>query len=398
MVVDEFDYDSTEEESYATFSIPAGPTGVAGTSSPTQTGMGMMNSTMTQPAVGGMESGYLQRLMALENMAQIRSGQVLDSAVLGQTIGKTVGDLMIKTHGSKRSRSPDGAPEAPVSVVVDFNGTDDNHKTFCWPMRRAYRNPNAKPEEYWAEAKYPLKAVPNLKGNLYLDHLIPMSVSGKALGWAHNATTQLEIKYFTAANRTVKRNKKEALKITSAAGESGETHYSVDEAWEEADTIKDLLDGLFNFAAATFQIRPWDWSPLVILRVSHECGYFSGCARSKHEQKRILEEFINECMFKGRTRIGQGSPPLNYQECYVIAETTVSDIYGRRHEISRGKGVYGGRWDLAAKEEEVNRLTTQLAHSRAENTQLRQTIKHTQMAGGSTTPPGGGRGRGSIPL
>ena len=80
----------------------------------------------------------------------------------------------------------------------------------------------------------------------------------------------------------------------------------------------------------------------------------------------------------------------------MIAETTVSDINGRRHEISRGKGVYGGRWDLAAKEDEVSRLTTQLAHSRAENTQLRQTIKH--MAGGSTTPPGGGRGRGNIPL
>ena len=108
-----------------------------------------------------------------------------------------------------------------------------------------------------------------------------MSVSGKALGWAHNATTQLEVKYFTAANRTVKRNNKEGLKITSGAGDSGETHYSVDKAWEEADSIKDVLDGLFNFAAATFQIRPWDWSALVILRVSHECGYFSGCSSSR---------------------------------------------------------------------------------------------------------------------
>ena len=36
----------------------------------------------------------------------------------------------------------------------------------------------------------------------------------------------------------------------SGAGDSGETHYSVNEAWEEADTIKDVLDGPYNLAAA----------------------------------------------------------------------------------------------------------------------------------------------------
>ena len=140
--------------------------------------------------------------------------------------------------------------------------------------------------------------------------MVPMSISGKALGWAHNSQTQLEVKYFIAANRSMKRTKKEGLKITSGAGDSGETHYSVDEVWEEADNIKDLLDGLYNLVAAVFQIRPWDWSPLVILRVSHDCGFFSGCSSSKSQQKRILEEFINECLFRGRTRLGQGAPPL----------------------------------------------------------------------------------------
>ena len=98
-------------------------------------------------------------------MAQMRSAPPLDSAVIGQNIGRTVGDL-IKSHASKRSRSPDGAPEPPVAEIVDVKGTDDNHKTFCWPLRRAYKNPNSKPEEYWAEAKYPLKSVPNLRGYL----------------------------------------------------------------------------------------------------------------------------------------------------------------------------------------------------------------------------------------
>ena len=81
----------------------------------------------------------------------------------------------------KRSKSPDGAPEAPVVEMLKAEGPDDNHKIFCWALRRAYKNPNAKPEDYWQEAKYPLQATPNLRGNLYLTHLMPLSVSGKAL-------------------------------------------------------------------------------------------------------------------------------------------------------------------------------------------------------------------------
>ena len=136
--MDEFDYDSTEEDSFATFSIPTTQTGVVGTaaSSPTQTGMGMMNSTMAPPTAGDLQNEVHQRLVALETLAHMRSAQALDSAVIGQNIGKTLGDL-IKSHASKRSRSPDGAPEPPVAEIVDFKGTDENHKTFCWPMRRA---------------------------------------------------------------------------------------------------------------------------------------------------------------------------------------------------------------------------------------------------------------------
>ena len=80
-----------------------------------------------------------------------------------------------------------------------------------------------------------------------------------------------------------------------------------------------------------------------------------------------------------------------------MAENTVSDVNGRRHEISRGKGVYGGRWDLAAKDDEITRLTTQLAQARVENTQLRQGLKRGQVPTNTYSPPGtrkGGGGKG----
>ena len=312
----------------------------------------------------------------------------LDSVTLGQTIGEAVGKQLRVSQ--KRSRSPDGAPEEPVAELINVHGQDDNHRVFCWEWRRGYKNPNAKPEDYWTEARYPLRSVPNLRGNLYLDHLVPMSISAKALGWAHNAQTQLAVKYFIPANRSMKRSKKEGLKITQGSGDSGETHYAVDEVWEEADSIKDLMDGLHNMAATVFQIRPWDWSILVIMRICHECGFFSGCSSSRAQQQRILEEFIDEALFRGRTRLGQGTPPLTYLECYAVAENTVSTVNGRRHEIARGKGIYGGKWDLAAKEEEISKLKTQLAQARLDNSQLRQGLRHGQ----ATTDTGAVRGAG----
>ena len=79
----------------------------------------------------------------------------------------------------------------------------------------------------------------------------------------------------------------------------GTTNFSVEEPWDEASNIKELMDGLWNIAAGTFQIRPWDWSPMVIGRVCHEVGFFSGCSNSKEPQKEVMEEFINEGWAKG---------------------------------------------------------------------------------------------------
>ena len=364
--------------------------GVVIASSPNQVGGGALNSTLAPQTPGDVQNAMNQRLEVLETMAASRPPQILDTAVLGQTIGDAVGKQL--KGSQKRSRSPDGAPEEPVAELINVQGQDDNHKVFCWELRRGYKNPNAKPADYWAEARYPLKSVPNLRGNLYLDHLVPMSVSSKALGWAHNAQTQLAVKYFIPANRSMKRSKKEGLKITQGSGDSGETHYAVDEVWEEADSIKDLLDGLYNMAAAVFQIRPWDWSILVILRICHDCGFFSGCSSSRAQQQRILEEFIDEALFRGRTRLGQGTPPLTYQECYAVAENTVSTVNGRRHEIGRGKGIYGGKWDLAAKDEEISKLSSQLVQARLDNTQLRQGLKHGQISTNTYGTTGAVRG------
>ena len=361
---------------------------------------GPMNSTLVPNSTNLQMAHLLAKIKAMEETMARPQVQQLDTRQLGTQFAKGISEAL-KTRGMKRSKSPDGAPEAPVTEFIKVEGQDDNHKTFCWPLRRAYKNPNAKPEDYWSEAQYPLVATPNLKGNLYLTHLMPLSVSGKALGWLHSAKQQMEIKYFTHSNRTNKRSKKEGLTISSGTDDMGATNYSVEETWSEANDLKDILDSLWNYTAACFQIRPWDWTPLVIGRVCHETGYFSGCSNSRAQQKSMTEEFINEVLFNTRTRLGQGSPPMTYHEVLAVAEATVGQANGRRGELLRGKGIYGGRWDLQQKEEEISRLKVQLAQARQDATTLRNSGRG--RGGGDkggyestrgTRPGRGSRGRG----
>ena len=310
--IEDLDFDS-EDENSCSFTTARGESSETANSQQLP-GIPDLNSTMTHQSLNSTPRDEVnERLKVLEQYCARPLTQTLDAKALGNHIARGVSNIVKANQGTKRSKSPDGAPEEPVVIEVKAEGPDDNHKKFCWAMRRLYKNPNARPEDYWAEAKYPLKVVPNLRGNLYVNHLIPMSMSAKALGCLHSVSSPIEIKYFAHSNRTNKRSKKEGLTITSGTNELGTTNYSLEEHWEEADSMKDLMDALWNLMAASFQIRPRDWTPMILGRVCHEVGYFLGCSNSKEQQKTLCEDFINKVLFKTRTSLGMGRPPLNYQ-------------------------------------------------------------------------------------
>ena len=277
-------------------------------------------------------------------------------------------------------------------MVINITGSDDNHRNFCWELRRLYKQPNCEPARYWEAAKYPLVATPNLRGNLYLTHLVPLSISSKALGWLHNAKEMIEVKYFTHGNRTQKRAKKDALTIQAGLDSLGSTNYKVEELWEEASTMKEVMDGLLNIMAATFMIRPWDYSPMVILRVIHECSYFSGCTDSKEQQRRAMETFINEALIKTRTNLGQGSPPITYQAGLELAQKVIGDVSGRATEIFRKRCIYSARADYLKVDTENGQLKKKIASLQAEIQILKR--KNQPQAGGTQSGYDRGRGRG----
>ena len=73
-------------------------------------------------------------------------------------------------------------PEDPILATWSLRGektVDDNHSQFAWEIRRLVKQPNADPKVYW-------KVEPNLRESLFLQHLMPLGLSSKALGWGHD--------------------------------------------------------------------------------------------------------------------------------------------------------------------------------------------------------------------
>ena len=363
-----------------------------------------MNSTMAprsgenDPATSAAimdRLGHLEKALSKKNLIDTSDlGNQISAGIstgMGSVLKQTI------TASDKRSRSPTEAPEKPIVVAISVEGTDDNHKTFCWELRRLYKNPNCDPKSYWADAKYPAKVSPNLRGNVYLTHLMPLSVSSKALGWLHNHRHALSIKHFIHANRSGKRAKKEGVTIASGTDDLGTTNYSVEEHWECASNIKETLDGLWNLTAAMFQVRPWDWTPLVIGRILHEVGFFVGCSNNRDQQKLIVTDFIDECLYSTQTKLGQDTPPITYKDGLAIAHEVVANANGRTNELFRRKCIYSSRFDLQAKNDEIADLKKQLANAKSEASSLKSAANRGNGAGlnsGSRGAGAGPRGRG----
>ena len=113
------------------------------------------NSTLAPSNRGGREpdNSLLERIKTLERGLKAPN---FSANELGSQIAKGVGEAISKVTqagSEKRTRSPDGAPDKPEVVIINIEGSDDNHKKFCWELRRKYKNPNAWPEDYWGQAK-----------------------------------------------------------------------------------------------------------------------------------------------------------------------------------------------------------------------------------------------------
>ena len=211
---------------------------------------------------------------------------------------------------SKRERETEGKKEKPDPVKMEVWSAegeelkDNNHDVLAWTPRRLYRQPNQNPQEYWKEAKYPTEVKPNLRGGLFLRHLMPLTLSGKAIGWGHDRTATTSIKYYTHSQSDSATNRKKKSRIeVEEDGENVQSRVvSVGQEWNDTSGITEVIEATHNWAAIKFMTCPWDWSGLLLLRILHDASFFGEVTTTEGTQKELLERFTNEYMMENRHR------------------------------------------------------------------------------------------------
>ena len=108
------------------------------------------------------------------------------------------------------------------------------------------KQPNKEHSAYWAGAKYKTEIRPNLWEALYLNHLMPMTISPKAMRCGHNLKASLAVEYYTHSQSTAKKRRSNVS--LEHDQESLETRtVSVSQDWLEAGTVSEIMEALHNW-------------------------------------------------------------------------------------------------------------------------------------------------------
>ena len=236
-------------------------------------------------------------------------------------------------------------------------GEDNAHDVLCWAVRKRWRMVNRDPASYWKEGTWPMKVEPDLAGQVHMDHLVPLMFSDRTLSWSHNAGNKMELRHFIHNNSKAKRVKGQKVEVRAHEGEGlGGMAIEAYTNWNEAGSVKEMMEGVMNMLAVWHMVRPWDFGGLVILRVLHECAYFGPAARSIKEQKELLKEFVDDVLQKNGRRAVAGQHPLPYREALKRAGDIVASTNGMSYNLLVKTDPYVGYREVKMKDERIKKL------------------------------------------
>jgi hypothetical protein len=301
---------------------------------------------------------------------------------------------------SKRARSPDRKPEEPKLLEKTLELKDDAHTVLQKEYRENWRQINRNPELWWSQEIYPIEVEPNLRGSVYLEHLIPMTLNEKALSWLHSSSKRIDVKMMAHKNSTTaKKSKKEMLNIQTSESNDGTMSVEASIPWEESSDVFEIIEAVMNLVAAEHMIRPWSYQAINIMRSLHEVKYFCHVVKTARDQKDLCETFVNEVLSKNVTRSMTGKPPMTITECLDLASIVCARNGGQMADLYRRIDPYSAFRATKSKEEEISRLSTLLYQA---NQKLRNNQHPPRGNGGGAreVAPGGGynggRQRGAI--
>ena len=237
---------------------------------------------------------------------------------------------------SKRARSPDRKPEEPKLLDKTLELRDDAHSVLQKEYRENWRQINRNPELWWNQGIYPTEVEPNLRGSVYLEHLIPMTLNEKTLSWLHSSSKRIDVKMMSHKNSTTsKKSKKEMLNIQTMESCDGTMSVEASIPWAESSDVFEIVEAVMNLVASEHMIRPWSYQGINIMGSLHEVKYFAHVVKSARDQKELCENYVNEVLSKNVTRSMTGKPPLSNTESLELASIVCARNGGQMTDLHR---------------------------------------------------------------
>ena len=351
------------------------------------------------PTTGGDPNGNNEMEKELKRL-QLQVAKLEGQSVVTDIVkmnADTMGVIISNQKRAAMQEKKSEQPEAPIMEVWSEEGErveDDNNSIFAWGVRRLYKQPNADPKSYWEKAGYKMKVSPNLRDSLYLQHLMPMNLSSKALSWGHDLVATTAIKYFThsQASSSAKKRKTE-LSIEECEESMSQRVVTTGQQWGETNGMNEVVEACLNWGAIRFMVAPWDWSPMLLIRVLHEVAFFSTVAEDEVGQKTVAEKFVDEFLQTNRRLLMQGKPPLVYNKALTLAQDVVRKEVGRQDMLFTKCTVYTASRLAKKYRDEADRLREEKKELQRDKNKLQQKVNSLERSRPRSPPRRNDNGR-----
>ena len=232
---------------------------------------------------------------------------------------KTVVTLLAQSQKRKKEEELEEEEYTLTNGMVHVH--DNNSTVIDLNIRQLLHNPNGDPSEWWDSKKMKKVTRPIVAQNLHLSHLMPGRINKATIKKCHDRSELITCKALSSNNSGVHGEKKISYKLQD--NEDDTTMLLGSRSYVDCKTVYETIDSVFNYAAIIFQIRPFSYEALSLLRALHHIRYFYGVTDEPKTQKLLLEKYLGEVFAYNQRRGSESKHPATFRKLCEMAKEVV---------------------------------------------------------------------------
>ena len=158
----------------------------------------------------------------------------------------------------------------------------------------------------------------------------------------HSVGKRLYCKHFLSRNAGIEEDEdKRELSVTKSKKGAIAT---INPKFEEPETLWEVVDGVKNYLAATYMIRPYSYEALALDRVLHQVRYFArpveNCADQGNAAKlqmSLAKKLFDDVLLHNSNCGRVGKPPATYEVAMRLARNVLTAKQLSEVQISQGE-------------------------------------------------------------